>query len=152
MLRRSCNFNMADPTLNADRHKAATLIARWLQGSITNWQLEDEWPEQSTDRGVVDIGRAMWTLYPDFPERPLKPSNLDPEHLALLQRCLSFLRSDASYEAVPYEEATQWKPNLLTRLLGVKERPWETMRLKIEPERQKWWPFANEAQWRAVQP
>ena len=139
---------MSDVTINADREKAAALIARWLEGGITNWDFEDEWPELSDDRAVVDIGRALWRLYSDFPQRPLGDSNLSPDELAVLKRCLEFLRSAERYDPVPYEEAVPWKPNFLTSLFGVKERPWETMRLKIDPERQKWWPFADEAQWR----
>jgi hypothetical protein len=133
-----------------DRERAAVLIARWFEGGITNWDFEDEWPERSDDRAVVDIGRSLWRLYSDFPQRPLELSNLSPDELAVLKRCLEFLRSSEYYQPVPYEEAVPWKPNFLTRLFGVKERPWETMRLKIDPERQKWWPFADQAQWRKV--
>lgn len=129
-----------------DREKAAALIARWLEGNVATWDFEDEWPELSEDRAVVDIGRSLWRLYSDFPQRPLTILNLSADELAMLQRCLAFLQSGENYEPVPYEEAAPWKPNLLTRLFG-KARPWETMRLKIDPERQKWWPFAGEAQW-----
>jgi hypothetical protein len=141
---------MPDVIAKGDREKAAALIARWLEGNVTNWDFEDEWPEQSDDRAVVDIGRALWRLYSDFPQRPLNASNLSANELAVLRKCLAFMQSGESYEPVPYEEAVPWKPNLLTRLFGVKERPWETMRLKIDAERQKWWPFADEAQWRDV--
>ncbi len=70
------------------------------------------------------------------------------EEVLLLKRCLAFLRSGDHYEPVPYEEALPWKPNLLTRLLGVKERPWETTRIKVSLERQRWWPFADELRYR----
>jgi len=93
---------MSDVTINADREKAAALIARWLEGGITNWDFEDEWPELSDDRAVVDIGRALWRLYSDFPQRPLGGSNLSPDELAVLKRCLEFLRSGERYDPVPY--------------------------------------------------
>jgi hypothetical protein len=141
-----------DVTINADREKAAALIARWLEGGITNWIFEDEWPELSDDRAVVDIGRALWSLYSDYPQRPLGLSNLSLDEVSLLERCLAFLRSCERYEPVPYAEALAWKPTFLTRLFRVNERPWETMQLNIHPERQKWWPFADEAQWRKVSP
>jgi hypothetical protein len=67
-----------------------------------------------------------------------------------LKRYLAFLRSGEPYEPVPYEEVFPWKPHLFTRLFGVKERPWETMGLKIDPVREKWWPFADETQYRRV--
>jgi hypothetical protein len=139
---------MANDIAKEDRDKAAMLIARWLEGNVTNWEFEDEWPELSDDRAVVDIGRALWRLYSDSPQSPLKPSNLSSDELSVLRRCLMFLQSSARYEPVPYEEAVPWKPGLFTKLLGVKARPWETMRLKIDPERQQWWPFADETQWR----
>ena len=141
---------MSSSVVPVDREKAASLIARWLEGKVSNWDFEDEWPTPSDDRAVVDIGHALWRLYSDFPQRPLKVLDLSGEEMAVLKRCLEFLQSRESYEPVPYEEAIPWKPNLLTRLFGVTERPWETMRLKIDPGRQKCWPFANESQWREV--
>lgn len=139
---------MPNSTPTSDREKAAALIAAWLEGQITNWDFEDEWPEKSVDPAVVDIGRELWHFYSDFPQRRLGVSKLSPDELAVLRRCVEFLRSSERYEPVPYEEAIPWKRTFLTKLFGVKERPWETMRLKIDPERRKWWPFADEAQWR----
>lgn len=133
-----------------DREKAASLIARWLAGDVTNWVFEDEWPEDSEDPAVVDIGRKLWLLYSDYPNRLLQVSNLSTEEIALLNRCLSFVQSDEVYDTSPYEEAIPWKQNLLAKILGTNERPWETMRLKIDPARQDWWPFRDEAQWRRV--
>ena len=133
-----------------NRERAAVLIERWLKSSVTNWDFEDEWPDSSEDRAVVDIGRELWRLYSDSPERLLNVSDLSAEELALLRRCLAFLHSKEPYEPVPYEEAAPRKANVFTELLAVKKKPWEAMRLKIDSERQKWWPFANEVQWHKI--
>ncbi len=130
-----------------DREKAAKLVAQWCDGEITNWDLDDAWPYESQDRAVVDIGRELWCHYSDYPKARLKLSALSAAETQLLKRCLEFLKSTEEYEPVPYEEVVPWKPSVLTRLFGVKERPWETMRLKVNTERQQWWPFADEAQW-----
>jgi hypothetical protein len=138
------------PVDNTDRLKAATLVAQWLEGSITNWDFEDEWPELSDDLAVVDIGIALWPLYNDNAEEFLGVSRLSGDELALLKRCYEFLRSSESYIAVAYEEAVPWKADLFSRVLGVRNRPWETMRMKIDSERQHWWPFESAEQFRRI--
>ena len=134
--------------MHPDRAKAAQLIAQWLEARISNWDFDDAWPYESEDRAVVDIGRALWCFYSDSPEKRLEISNLDSEQLLVLKRCLAFLTSNENYEPVAYEERVPWKRGVLTSLLGIRERPWETLRLKVDPERQRWWPFADEAQCR----
>jgi hypothetical protein len=134
-----------DPVL-ADRKKAAELVKQWFDGSVTNYKIDDEWPYESKDRAVADIGKELWGHYSDSPEHELKPSYLSREEILLLKRCLAFLQSSERYTSVAYEEAVPWKPNLVTKLFGVKERPWETLRLNVPVERRDWWPFADQGQ------
>ena len=51
----------------ADRQKAARLLAQWLENSIDNWDFDDEWPYDSRDLAVADIGRELWCYYSDAP-------------------------------------------------------------------------------------
>ena len=129
-----------------DRDKAAELIASWLSSNITNYELDDQWDYDSKDCAVADIGKELWRHYSDSPEYRLKVSYLSTEEQLLLKRCLSFLQSEEKYLPVAYEVEFSWKPNFISRLFGVKEPPWEAMRLNIPLERQKWWPFADQAQ------
>ena len=136
--------------MHGDRNKAVQLLDRWLADDIMNSEFDDEWPYSSEDRAVVDIGRELWLHYSDSPKTRLKASDLSTEELQLLNRCLAFLITSEDYEPVATEEAVRWKRGFLAKLFGAPMRPWETLRLKISPDRQKWWPFADEAQYRRV--
>jgi hypothetical protein len=144
----SCDYNQSMSTsVRQDRERGANLITRWLGGSITTFEFDDNWPYESQDAGVVDIGRELWSHYIDNKEHLLNPADLSPDEVTLLKRCLGFLRSNADYVPVPYEEAMPWKPSLLTKVFGPRERPWETLRLVVNPEREKWWPFKDSIQY-----
>jgi hypothetical protein len=80
-----------------DRNRAAELIRGWLDGTVTNFDFEDRWPE-SSDRGVVEIGQQLWSYFDDFPEQRLTVENLDPEIKDLLIRCLDFLQTELPYQ------------------------------------------------------
>lgn len=129
-----------------DRLRAAELVERWLDSRITNHEIDDEWPYDSADQAVADIGKELWCHYSDSPRHGLKASYLSRQEILLLKRCFAFLRSGEPYTLVPYKEAVAWKPNLITKLFGVKERPWESLRLSVPTERRVWWPFADQAQ------
>jgi hypothetical protein len=141
---------MPIPVVQSSRETAAGLVAQWLEGKTTNWNFEDQWPENPEDPALVEIGAVLWSFYSDYPERPLQTSNLSTERLQALERCLAFLRSDEPYEPLPRKEATPSKPNLLARVFGKRKPRWETLRFRIDPERQRWWPFRDEIQCRAV--
>jgi len=134
--------------IEIDREKGANLISRWLDGKVTNHEFDDEWPYDSLDLGVADIGKELWLHYSDVRKKRLSVEVLSADEIALLKRCLLFLRCSEVYESTPREPSGPWNPGLLQRILGVTERPWEQTHLVVGPERKAWWPFAGEEQWR----
>lgn len=130
-----------------DRNLAAQMIARWLEGRISNQEFDDQWPWKSEDSGVVDIGSELWTLFDDFPETVLNTSTLRSEDVDLLRRCLSFLESEEHYEPVGREQHREGT-GLISKLFGFRQKYPESMSLKIPESRRKWWPFLDESQCR----
>jgi hypothetical protein len=133
-------------TSASDRKKAAHLVAQWLDGRITNYEIDDQWPWESEDFAVVDIGSELWTLFDDFPETRLNVSAMRPEDVGLLRRCLRFLESGEHYEPVPREQRQETK-GIVAKLLGFGQKCPEAMPLKIPESRRNWWPFGDESQW-----
>jgi hypothetical protein len=94
---------MRSPTVvdtNA-RRQAAKLLLDFYKGRITNDQLEDAWPVQSSDRGLHVVYGAAWGLYDDFYEHYADPKIR--RHYAVskeIHKCLLFLESDKPYEWV----------------------------------------------------
>jgi hypothetical protein len=126
------------------RNKAAILARRWFEGTITNYELDDQWPWTSYDRGVVDIGTETWRYYDDFPEQTLTPQSLSKEELEVLQRCLRFLESREPYlDPETDASAASARRGMLSRLSEQRR----TMTVVVSDERRRWWPFADEAQY-----
>jgi hypothetical protein len=126
------------------RRKAALLIRRWLEGSITNFEIDDSWPWECKDDGVVDIGKETWRYYDDFPEQTLSLKLLSGEEIHVLRRCLRFLESKEEY-LVPEGgvQGAHSSRDLLSRLFGAKRR----IVVAVDDQRKKWWPFADETQY-----
>lgn len=123
---------------------AALLIRRWLKGTITNYELDDQWPWRSRDRGVVDVGKETWRYYNDFPEQTLSTRALTKEEIEVLHRCLRFLESSQPY-LVPEIEPPKRSPlrTLFSRVSGGKHN----MTVVVDDQRKKWWPYADEVQY-----
>ena len=136
--------------LATERKKAADIISRWLDGELTNHQMDDDWPWKSEDLAVVHIGGELWTLFDDFPESRLDISDLNSDDVELLRRCLAFLESGEEYEPVPREQSEKRK-GMVAKLVGFASRQVpEASPLNIPVARRQWWPFADEEQWRKV--
>ena len=133
-----------------DRSAGVQLIARWMAGRITNFEFDDEWPYKSNDRAVSDVGMELWLHYTDAQEVQLNAMELTVAERQLLSRCLAFLKSTEEYVPVSYDQAKRWKHGMLSWLLGIREPPWETRRLRISSERRDWWPFADRRQFEQV--
>ena len=127
-----------------DRKRAALLVTQWLEGKITNHQIDDQWPWESGDPAVVDIGSALWTLFDDFPEIRLDVSGMGAEDVDLLRRCLRFLESGEHYEPVARERHKA--RSIVAKMLGIGRKCPETMPLKIPESRRMWWPFLDQSQ------
>lgn len=89
------------------RNKCAELLRRIFTDDISNYELEDSWPEETCDLAVSTIGEQIWIYYNDFPEERLKRLDFSPEVQQLLERCILFLESGLEYEWPLYSFATQ---------------------------------------------
>jgi len=113
------------------RNKAASLLTRILEGKITNYQLEDEWPTSPADRLFSSADKALpiiidalsWGYYDERPEMPLSRDIFEKCNPGLLERCLFFLQSDLEYKW-PNFHFVRIKIPLLDDLLG-REKKWQ---------------------------
>lgn len=86
------------------RLRAAELLARAKNGQLSNWQLEDLWPEAKNDAALNCILRWVWTLYSDEEESAI---NLSADNMVVADRCIEFLHSDIEFKTknISSEEA-----------------------------------------------
>lgn len=89
---------------------AAELITRFVAGEITNEEFVDSYPTANADRALKAIGFAMWGLYDDLSTHYADPSiRQSPPTMALVNRCISFLRSALEYR---WPRFCAWRPML----------------------------------------
>jgi len=123
------------------RIKAWNILDAMLHDGITNYKLEDEWPDQSPDFSLGAIGEQLWFYYADFPEKKLTRVNFEPDTIKLIERCMVFLTSERDYEWPQYSFVTENRI-LVERLLGLgKQRSaeqWEQFKAAGEIDA---WPF-----------
>lgn len=95
------------------RQRAVRLLEKADEGEITNWQLEDSWPEAKHDPAMNCILRWVWTLYDDSKE-VLVSDCLDENSRAIMSRCIKFLQSENEFplrslsESEAREVRSQW--------------------------------------------
>jgi hypothetical protein len=143
---RSVSENMN--TQSSDRTRASALVAAWLSSSVTNQDFDDDWPWNTPDPAVLDIGTELWSLYDDFPKSLLDPDKLQPDQKELLVRCGLFLGSAEQYK--PVERINTQSRGLFSKLLGMSQADPPSLQLTVPDERKAWWPFADEEQFRRV--
>ncbi|MCC6338154.1 MAG: hypothetical protein IT380_29695 [Myxococcales bacterium] len=73
------------------RARAADLLNSFLEGQLTNDELERKWPS-SSDPAVEEIRRAVWLTYDDDRKQFGPTSGHE-----LIQRCAAFLRTTEPY-------------------------------------------------------
>lgn len=78
------------------RKLAVHLIEEIKAGKITNWQLEDRWPESDSDPAINCILRWIWTHYDDGKEESII-EKITIEDLTLLNRCVDFMKSEIEF-------------------------------------------------------
>jgi len=126
---------------NRYRKICSALIERWLEGTITNLEFDDQWPWNSADPGVLDIGKELWRYYDDFDESTLTPQTLSEEQRTILERCARFLKSDEPYQPLQKQNSHRSRlRSLISRIFG------SMMELVVDDERKKWWPYADRNQ------
>jgi hypothetical protein len=123
------------------RDKAVQLLKALLGDGITNYRLEDEWPDQSPDFALRAVIEQLWFYYKDFPEKMLTRASFSPDEIKLIERCVVFLTSDREYEWPQYSFATENR-TIIERLLGLgkqySEEEWERFKSAGEIDA---WPF-----------
>jgi hypothetical protein len=123
------------------RDRAVELLNAALAGRITNYQLEDQWPQKSSDWALSAVGEEIWRYYDDSPEARLNPAILQTKELEVIKRSILFLSSDREYEWPRYSIATENR-TLVQRVFGLgKQRAkeeWERFKAAGEIDA---WPF-----------
>lgn len=123
------------------RDKAVQLLKALLADGITNYRLEDDWPDRSSDFALKAVAEQLWFCYDDFPEKILTRVSFKPDEIKLIERCIVFLTSEREYEWPQYSFETGNR-TVIERLLGLgKQRSAEEReRFKAAGEIDAW-PF-----------
>jgi hypothetical protein len=78
----------------AARRQVSALLREFMEGRLSNVELDVRYPGASADRAVHAVYRRLWRYQDDVREyRAVGKSALSPEELALLQRCVLFLET-----------------------------------------------------------
>lgn len=120
------------------RERCIELLQSLDAGSITNWQFEDQWPDESYDLAVTEIGHNLWLLYDDFPEKKLSSSEIGLTNLDVC-RIVSFLLTDLEYQW-PATEPKRWT---WKSLFTFKKHDSESSKFEDFGSLSHW-PFANQ--------
>jgi hypothetical protein len=121
-----------------DRENATTLIQRWIDGDITNFEFDDLWPWRSNDKAINEIGLELWRYFTDNKRIVLSLCHLTAEQAEILTRCKLFLESDFAYVHHIFPQ----RNDLWTRL--GRSSYYDTK--AVSPETRSYWPFANAEQ------
>jgi len=116
------------------RLRAVTLLEKVITKKMTNWQLEDSWPESKDAPALNCIFRWIWTLYDDGKETPVI-EKLSPDNREVFDRCLAFLKSDHEF---PVKSVTPAESVLIRQGWGVEWRTDCTC-----PQDSDLWPFSQ---------
>jgi hypothetical protein len=113
-----------------DQAKASKIIERWFQGTITNDEFDDEWPWNSSDPAIREIGRELWSYFDDDPTNTLTETQID-----VLIRSLDFLNTALAYHYEIYPQPrTLW---------GKLKGPFVSQQTRLTTEQEKHWPFSS---------
>ena len=100
------------------RNQLALQLRRYLNGRITNWDLDDS-GDRLEDDGASEIWEIIWTTYSDFPKfRAVGDRQVEGDLRQQYLRAILFLDSDLEYEWPPWAIGAPcflWLRNLLTR-------------------------------------
>lgn len=80
------------------RDRAASLVERFRDGQISNFDFEAQWPHAKNDRALDAISSVLWGFYDDLHEHKLiEEFALSSEARKLFDRCVLFLYSNLEY-------------------------------------------------------
>lgn len=136
------------------RVRAADLVEKFWNGSITNDDLERSWPN-SRDEAIRAVEDIVWTLYSDLKAHTIREAETsNPRLVVIVPNCIAFLRSSEEYRW-PHLGTIQgakrypsWAVILSFGLLGFlnrraevnEERYWAEMRAHGDVDA---WPFSS---------
>jgi hypothetical protein len=100
------------------RKIAVHLLGEIETTRITNWQLEDKWPESDSDPGINCIQRWIWSLYDDGKEEAII-DKMSKENIIILNRCIDFMKSDIEF---PTKDLSQEESRVVKKKWGVEWR------------------------------
>jgi len=98
------------------RNKAVSLLARILEGEITNYEFEDEWP-YGKDPVLYAINTQLMFEYEERPEKLISGGYFSQDILEMIKRCILFLRSGLEYEW-PKHTLMWFEIPVLDKLIG----------------------------------
>lgn len=125
----------------AARRQASAALRGFMEGRLSNAELDKRYPGESADIAVHVIYCQTWRYQDDLHEYRLERTAISPEEWALLQRCALFLESDLPYEWPSIvERALLW-----LRSLSLVRESAPGIPEKGEP---KVWPFYREQDWK----
>ena len=103
------------------RDSAAELLRQFASGCITNFELENQWPN-SKDPALQAFESTIWCFYDDFKEHALQgPFALASEMKRVVARWIVFLHSNEPYQwpSIAYPGVRPLHRSWLTRRLGL---------------------------------
>ncbi len=121
-----------------NRIKGASLIREFLDCHITNDEFDEQYPHNSYDPALKNIGQRLWFFWSDLETHRLDGKHaLNVEQRAIAKRCIQFLETDLEYTG----------PSVKIDPLAWLKRGWKSLtRQYAYDSDQLWWPFANEEQ------
>ncbi|SRR6266567_9541410 len=134
------------------RKRAVDLVRRFIDGQISNDEYDNDFPDDTQDQGLLVVYDRLWFLYSDLRTHRLDKNTLSSEDRKLIERCITFLKTDLEYDGPPLRER---KPisglrDFFRRLSPSKE-PYSLMGEQSQKDSAfvtPWWPFASEEQYR----
>jgi hypothetical protein len=115
------------------RRRAAVVLRGFIEGRLTNDELDERYPGASPDRALHAIYHKTWPFQDDLRTYRLQgPTTLSPEERTLFERCVLFLETDLRYEwPSPWQRVWRWR-----------------MRASREQGAPGVWPFFRERDWK----
>jgi hypothetical protein len=82
----------------AKRLRAEQVLREFLQGTISNFDFEEQFPQSGPDKALVAIANVVWFTYDDLStHRLVNEHALSEAESEILARCLLFLATDLEY-------------------------------------------------------
>ncbi|GHG81528.1 hypothetical protein GCM10012319_34790 [Comamonas sp. KCTC 72670] len=108
------------PVDTAARRKVAQFLRDFIEGRISNTDLDTKYPQRSDDPAVHAVSQRTWRFQDDFREHRLTGRfALSEGERDLLERCVLFMDNDLPYEWLsPFPAAAHW----IASRLGLRPR------------------------------